>query len=352
MTHKRKLTIAAAATAIALATAPNAEGQYIRMSFNVKSVVSGPIMPIVPTMPVLISPMQWTINNPTLRPTLSALHTMAPVPVIAPVYAAGAVSVAMPAAIPVEIPISQAAPAVQQSVLSNVFEGRSVEGKAKDITGLVNEIQSSINAQAGKLRQSIASEKERRTKSLIHLSKGQSTESEDYIITLEEIRATPDGAGSAHLTVRNKHSREITDLHIGNDESGMFTITNVKERWQKIFSVRANMNDQIGAVLLDIRTVMQTEIYTMAPTKETTVVMEVGEDMELGVGGMEIVAVKGDKVKIHFGHGEVEFEKWFTLGQERDVVFEDEEYHQTFKLKIVGITTKNGNQAVELRITE
>jgi len=363
MIHKRKLTIAVAATAIALAIVPNAEGQYIRTSFNAKPIISGPIVPVVPRMPIIMSPSQWTINNPTLNPTLSALPTVAPAPVITPARtimaisaiiparAVAAISVAAPAAVPIEIPISQAAPAVQQSALSNIFDGKSVEGKAEDIAGLVNEIRSNINAQTGKLRQSIASDNEKRTKSLIPLNKGQSTESEDYIITLEEIRVTPDGAGSAHLKVRNKHSKEVIDLYVGNDESRMFTITNVKERWQKVFSVRANMSDQFGAVALDIQTVMKSEIYTMAK-KSKVVALGVGGHSELGAGGFEIVEIKGDKVKIYFGHGETEFEKWFTLGQERKVVFEEDDYYQTFKLKIIRITTKNGKQTVKLRINE
>jgi len=85
---------------------------------------------------------------------------------------------------------------------------------------------------------------------------------------------------------------------------------------------------------------------------EKTDRIEVGKGMELGVGGMDIVAVKDGKVLVHFGHGETEFEHWFRIGQSREIVFEDEDYYQRFTVKIVSIGRSNGKDVVEVLIEE
>ncbi|VVB73249.1 Uncharacterised protein [uncultured archaeon] len=357
--QKRKLTIAAAATAIALAIPSEAEGGYMRASFNAQPIISGPMVPAIHTMPTLVSPPQLTINSPMLKPTLTAIpsapavQSMRAAPIAGAMPTAKARIAAVPVAMPAEVPvpiqsarIENAAPAVRQSVFSSMFDGTAAKGEAAEISGLMSDIHSQMKAQAAPIGQD-AQPARAQGPLQAELKKGETAETDDYRIVFKETRSTPDGNGTAVLTVRSKRSKEETDLFVNDGETAEFRIVDVGERWQKIFRVRVGIGSM--SISLEVSEVMQTEIYTMAPR---TVVVEVGEGTEIGSGGMDIVAVKGDKVRIHFGHGEVEFERWFTVGQAREVVFEEEDYRQEFVLKVVGITTKDGKQAVELQITE
>lgn len=405
--HKRKLAIAAAAAAAFMTAVPrSADGQNVyNPVFTARSVI---------VAPVVISPTQWTINNPTLsRPTLTPIlaaptlrtplveHVLpsVAVPAVAPALAAVSPAVVPAAAVPVAAPvaggnlvipvpvaqINTAAPADQQRQLNAMFDNSREFNSLDDFSDLERAVQGQA-AEADNLRQNIAAENANRMKSEpIQLSREKKIESNDYTMSLEEIRSTSDGMGEAHITVSSKHSKEKIDLHVKNGESKLFTIVNIRERWQKVFSVRVvSLNDPSGTASIEIYMTMETEIYTAAagsllnkagidtprPGRTSTYATQsnqsrnaednLGKPKDMAVGDyvdftyfwakLERIAEDGT-ASFHIVSGESEGQFDIRPLQKKHLTIEVDGYERSFEISCLGIS-QNGKMSMSIIIVE
>jgi hypothetical protein len=385
--QKRKLAIATAAAAAFMTAAPkSADGQNVyNPAFTARHVI---------VAPVITSPTQWTINNLTLsKPTLSSLPTLTPtlaaptlrtplietalpsvaVPNIAPNPVA-AVSVVAPhisfardaSIVPVPVAsINTAAPADQQRRLNVMFDNSREFNSLDDFSDLEQAVRGQA-AEADRLRQHIAAENAKRTKSEpIQLSRGQPIESNDYTMSLEEIRSTSDGLGEAHITVSSKHSKEKVDMHVKNGESKLFPIVNIKERWQKVFSVKiVDLNNPSGTASIEVQLMAETEIYTLQPNQSQQNQQEednLGKTKNIAVGDyvdftyfwakLERISEDGT-ASFHIVSGESEGQFDIRPLQKKHLTIEVDGYGRSFKVSFLGISQKDGKKSVEIVISE
>jgi len=373
--QKRKLTIAAAAIALAFTAAQKAEGQYVKTYFNARPIISGPIIPGVPAIPMTISQPQLTLGNLTLTPTLSAipsapapfvraatlsearLPSVAQVPVMIPITAPAATvqRIRAPAEAAAASDMRTAAPAVRQSALNKTFDGSSAERKASDLSDLVSEMGSYVKSQSKGMHgtRMLAMESGKPLKA--QLNKGESVETDDFVIVFKEVRATTDGSGAAHFSIKNKHSGREADLFVMNDTEEQFSIVNLKDRWQRIYAIKVGgLTAFDGRISMEIVMVGQGEIYTAAKAQKERVqkTLEVGDEAEIGPIGVRIESISNGWVRFHAGYGESEWEFSVRVGESKDIHIEDEDCYGTYSFKVISIDAKDGKKTALVLIEE